>query len=91
MSRALIVLLAVVAAVYFFGNLATPWFDYRALTARADLSTAGFSIYMTTVWTALTHRAFAISVADDAVRFEMSWLGIIVVIAALLFLRLFRR
>ncbi|HZS83186.1 MAG TPA: hypothetical protein VFA50_09945 [Stellaceae bacterium] len=46
---------------------------------------------MDSLWTFLKGRALAVSVAHDAFNFEVSWLGIVLIIAAALLLRYLRR
>ena len=46
---------------------------------------------MEAIWTFLKGQALSVSVAHDAFNFNISWLGIILVVAALLLLRYLRR
>jgi hypothetical protein len=46
---------------------------------------------MDAIWTFLKGRALSVSVAHDAFNFDISWLGIILVVAALLLFRHLRR
>jgi hypothetical protein len=42
-------------------------------------------------WTLLNTRAISVSVANDALNFGISWLGIVLIIAAMLVWRRLRR
>jgi hypothetical protein len=46
---------------------------------------------MDTLWTFLKGRALSVSLAHDAFNFEISWLGILIVVALLLLFRYLRR
>ncbi len=46
---------------------------------------------MEAIWTFLKGRALYVSVAHDAFTFDISWLGIILVIGAMLLFRHLRR
>ena len=46
---------------------------------------------MDTLWAFLKARALYISVAHDAFNFEISWLGIVLVVGAILLIRRLRR
>ncbi len=46
---------------------------------------------MDTLWTFLKGRALSVSLASDAFTFEVSWLGVIIIVAALLLIRYLRR
>jgi hypothetical protein len=46
---------------------------------------------MDAIWTFLKGRALYVSVAHDAFNFEISWLGILLVIGAALVIRHLRR
>ena len=46
---------------------------------------------MDTLWTFLKGRALYVSIAHDAFNFEISWLGIALVVGALLVIRHLRR
>jgi hypothetical protein len=44
-----------------------------------------------TLWAFLKGRALYVSIAHDAFNFEISWLGILIVVAAMLLIRHLRR
>jgi hypothetical protein len=44
-----------------------------------------------TLWTFLKGRALYVSIAHDAFNFEISWLGVVIVVAAMLLIRHLRR
>lgn len=46
---------------------------------------------MDTLWTFLKGRALYVSIAHDAFNFEISWLGVVIVVAAMLLIRHLRR
>ena len=46
---------------------------------------------MDALWTFLKGRALYVSVAHDAFTFDISWLGVILVVGGLLLLRYLRR
>jgi hypothetical protein len=46
---------------------------------------------MSSLWTFLNTRALSVSVAHDAFSFEISWLGIALILGALLLWRHLRR
>ena len=46
---------------------------------------------MDTLWAFLKGRALYVSIAHDAFNFEISWLGVLLVVAALLLFRYLRR
>ncbi len=46
---------------------------------------------MDTLWTFLKGRALYVSVAHDAFSFDISWLGIVLVVSAALLIRHLRR
>jgi hypothetical protein len=46
---------------------------------------------MESFWTMLNNRALSVSIAHDAFAFEISWLGIILIVGAMLLWRYLRR
>jgi len=46
---------------------------------------------MASLWSLLNTRAISVSVANDALNFGISWLGIVLIIAAMLLWRRLRR
>ena len=50
-----------------------------------------FALRMDTFWSVLNARALSVSVAHDAFSFEISWLGVALVIGAMLLWRYLRR
>jgi hypothetical protein len=44
-----------------------------------------------TLWTFLKGRALSVSRASDVFTFEVSWLGVIIIVAELLLIRYLRR
>ena len=52
---------------------------------------AGEGDGMDTLWTFLKGRALYVSVAHDAFSFDISWLGIVLVVSAALLIRHLRR
>jgi len=46
---------------------------------------------MASLWSLLNSRAISVSVANDALNFGISWLGIVLVVAAMLLWRRLRR
>jgi len=46
---------------------------------------------MASFWTLLNERALSVSVAEGAFNFEISWLGILLIVGAMLLWRYLRR
>jgi hypothetical protein len=46
---------------------------------------------MQAVWSLINTRALSVSVAHDAFSFEISWLGILIIVGAMLLWRYLRR
>lgn len=46
---------------------------------------------MDSIWSTLNSRALSVSLAHDAFSFEISWLGILLVVGAMLLWRYLRR
>jgi len=88
---ALLILAAVVTAGYYFEGLAAVQFHGQAPSLHAVSAPIDFHLSLDSVFAALKERALYASFAGDAFSFGISWLGLIIATALLLFSRLFRR
>ena len=88
---ALLIVAALVAAAYFVGGLADMQMNGHPPSLSGLIQGAAISPRLDAYLSGLKHQAIWVSLADNAFSFQISWLGLILVMAILLFLRLLRR
>lgn len=95
MLRRVLVVLAILAVLlaagYFVGGVADVQFHGQTPSFTEVVHGVDFGSSFDSSIAGLKHRAIFVSIADDAFSFQVSWLGLILAVAFLLLLRLFRR
>ena len=87
----LAIVAALIAAAYFIGGLADVQVNGQSFAFLGVLQGLDIGHFLDSRVGGLKHQAISVSVADSAFSFQISWLGLILTAAVLLFLRLLRR